>query len=43
VTDADELLNCWAATTDKLLSLVEVATHKIEKDATTHKVQLLAA
>lgn len=39
----DELLNRWAASTEKLLGLVEVATHKMHKEATTHKVPLSAA
>ncbi len=39
----DELLNRWAASTEKLLGLVEVATHKMHKDATTHKVVISAA
>ena len=38
----DDMLNRWAASTEKLLGLVEVATHKIHKDATTHKVQISA-
>ena len=39
----DDMLNRWAASTEKLLSLVEVATHKIHKDATAHKVPITAA
>jgi 26S proteasome regulatory subunit N5 len=38
----DDMLNRWAASTEKLLGLVEVATHKIHKDATTHKVLVTA-
>ena len=39
----DELLNTWAASTEKLLGLVEVSMHKIHKDATAHKVPVTAA
>ena len=39
---ADDMLNKWAASTEKLLDLVEVANHKIHKDATAHKVALTA-
>jgi 26S proteasome regulatory subunit N5 len=38
----DDMLNRWAASTEKLLGLVEVATHKIHKDATSHKVPVTA-
>lgn len=40
---AEELLNAWAAGTEKLLGLVEVAVHKMSKDATTARITLTAA
>ena len=39
----DELLNSWAASTEKLLGLVELASHKINKDAIAHRVTLSAS
>jgi len=39
---ADDMLNRWAQSTEKLLNLVEVANHKIHKDATAHKVAITA-
>jgi 26S proteasome regulatory subunit N5 len=39
----DELLNTLAASTEKLLSLVETVSHKIHKDATAHNVTITAA
>ena len=38
----EALLNAWGATTEKLLHLVEVAVHKMHKDATTHRISLTA-
>ena len=38
----DELLNTWAASTEKLLSLVETVGHKLSKDATAHGVAITA-
>mmetsp|Transcript_15674 Transcript_15674/g.53497 ORF Transcript_15674/g.53497 Transcript_15674/m.53497 type:complete len:499 (+) Transcript_15674:237-1733(+) len=38
--DADGLLNGWASSLEKLLGLVETASHKIHKEAVTHKVAL---
>ena len=39
---ADDMLNKWAASTEKLLDLVEVAHHKLHKDAISHKVAITA-
>ena len=38
----DSMLNKWAASTEKLLDLVEVAHHKLHKDAISHKVAITA-
>jgi len=39
---AEALLDSWAAGTEKLLGLIEVAVHKMNKECTTHKVSLSA-
>ena len=35
-----QVLNKWAGSTERVLTLLEATCHKIHKDATAHKVPL---